>query len=79
MFLVNSSVIYEEKKEKTAQYKVLISNMFKIYGQRILRSEKIYAYDSVKPNNLSEYIKEQKNLLMIAKLTNGVIIGGFSR
>lgn len=52
--------------------------MFRENKLVILNTKKIFSYDHIEPNNMNEYIKDYRNLIVFIKLPNGVIIGGFS-
>ncbi len=38
----------------------------------------IYKYDTINPINFHNYIDRKSNLLLVIKLVNGYVIGGFS-
>ena len=52
--------------------------MFVENKKKIVVSKKIFQYDPIKKNNMYDYIKDEENLLFLAKLENGGVIGSFS-
>ena len=45
----------------------------------IAKSKKIFTYDSISGNSIYDYVQDRNNLLFLGKLTNGVIIGAYSK
>ena len=57
----------------------LISQISKNTGKEIASTKKIYAFDKKNPVNPHKYIDDVPDWVMLFKLRNGYIIGGFCR
>lgn len=73
---LNSRILCTQTKEGRV-YRNKIDNIFDPII--IENSKQIFCYDDINSNNMNDYINEEKDLLFVAKLQNGTIVGGFSK
>lgn len=74
---IDSKVIFTDYKEGKALKKMLD----RIFEPWVIESSRLlFSFDKVRPNNMFEYVGNQnRNLILLARLRNGTVIGGFSR
>jgi hypothetical protein len=49
-----------------------------MFGKPIRGSKLLYSYDYITPVPFGEYIKNMSNLIVIFRLKNGTLVGGFA-
>ena len=49
-----------------------------MFPLHLTKSELLFSYDTLTPIHYNKYISDKENLLILVKLDNGIIIGGFA-
>lgn len=49
-----------------------------MFPLHLTKSELLFSYDTLTPIHYNKYISDKENLLILIKLENGIIIGGFA-
>lgn len=49
-----------------------------MFSDKIRKAELIYSYDPITPIHYDKYIDDKQQILLLAKLKNGIIIGAYA-
>ena len=73
-----SSVLFHKNLDQEIQARQLLSEMLRRSGCDVIESEMVFSFDPINPNRMIDYLKG-KNHIVIGKMKNDVIIGGYSK
>lgn len=72
----NSKILPNHKEFQTAVgVRQILAEMF---SEKVRSTELLYAYDHINPLHYEKYIKTAEDIMLLIKLPNGYIIGGFA-